>query len=308
MAAYDDETTAHRERPERPGDAAFARLTQRNSLKSKDLPPSDRPHATPVTAPTGSSAMQAAKVSSKPASEQKAPHGDSAAESAPGDDSTPRIMAVAAAFGFDVAPDLLQPEPGPPVVATLAKDDVAPDAATAPILMAAKALGVAAPAAPSRGAAKPAPVPSATLPVKAVSEARAMPAAVAEAPQSTPTPTIATPTIATPTDVAAPEAEDAVIVLSPELAADVPSVPDSEDDAVDAVADAPAAVASPALEADPGLDGPSLGDERPEPDAIAERLEAALLGQLRVLEETLQVPPSILPRTAPLRAAAPPER
>ena len=104
MAAHDDETKSHPDRRMSPGDAAFARLRQRETLKSKAFPPPEGPQTTTGDPSTGSSAMPKPATNSGSALEPSASRSDS------GDESTPRILAVAAAFGFDVAPELLAPQ------------------------------------------------------------------------------------------------------------------------------------------------------------------------------------------------------
>ena len=181
-------------------------------------------------------------------------------------------MAVAAAFGFDVSPDLLASVPADGGTEASAEDDGA-DVAASSVIAAAKALGVGAATARSTAPPRPARPIEAPGPIPAAAETAAGKSAGAERMASG-------ESEAVKTAKAAPMAASAVPAMG--------EVSASEDlPAPAAVVDAAAADAA----------------------ATADKLEAALLGQLRVLEETLQpTRPRGLPLAAQLRPAASADR
>lgn len=256
MAIQHSENQSHPNPRLSPGDAAFERLQRREALKSKDPAALARPRAMTATPSTGSSAMpttEAKATEPEPGPVAKTADRESA------DEATPRIMAMAAAFGFEVAPDLLAP---PAAESTPAKVE------TPPIDDSSRIIAVAA----------------------TLIDAVALPA-----PQPT-TPETVLPALPAPVRKADP------VAVTPEIAADEPPPP--------AIPMPPPA--EPAV-----LEAAPRAAASAEADATAAKLEAALLDQLRSLEETLQTKPQRRTPATPFRApvslrlaepAVPPDR
>jgi hypothetical protein len=194
------------------------------------------------------------------------------------DESTPRILAVAAAFGFDVAPDLLvAAEPSAGGQSPNPSGDE-PGTPVSPVIAAAMALGVGAEPAPEV-AATPSVEPLESMPPAeppAPAAAEAVPDSRSEG---------ATADQPLPPSIGDEPAGDAPVTASP------------SDPTTAAVP--PPRPARPAAEVGevPG----TLASDAPAGEEAAARLEAALLDQLRSLEETLQPAPVRMPRAEPLR-------
>jgi hypothetical protein len=259
MANQHSENQSHPNPRLSPGDAAFERLQRREALKPKDSATLIGPRAMTATPSTGSSAMPTA--AGKPTESKPGPAAK-AADAETADEATPRIMAMAAAFGFEVASDLLEPAKLPE--SPPAKPEPrSPDESSRIIAVAATLIDAA-------------PVPQPRI--------------------AAPKPTL--PALPAPARKADP------VVAATNSATGKP----------------PARVAVPPRPARPGdivIGPPAPSAASAEADATAAKLEAALLDQLRSLEETLQVRPKPAPRTPPRRPmvmprlaepASPPDR
>lgn len=266
-----------------PGEAAFERLKRREALRSKDLPSPYGPRETTESPSTGCSAMPQPATSSETLPARAAP---AAARDQGSDESTPRILAVAAAFGFEVAPDLLVV---PESTAGRQDDPLPTEPATpaSPVIAAAMALGVGAEPGSPRVASAPlsAELLEGGQPVEPPAAAfEALPAAASHGANSD------QPALASNADQ---PASDAPVTASPSAPAKAAAPPPRTNRPVRPPAkEAGDVAATPAS-------GASAGEE------AAARLEAALLDQLRSLEETLQPAPVRLPRAEPLRMPRP---
>jgi hypothetical protein len=226
--------------------------------------------------------MQAATTSSEKMPADAKADGNTAGASG-GDDSTPRILALAAAFGFEVAPDLLAPEASDRAAGA---DGETADAPMSPAIAAAIALGVGSQDSASR-----------------------VPRAESSSPESRGETTgpIASGPVAGPDEPGDNESA-ADLAAAPGDADDVPvpairaAMPAVEDADASVVADAEVPVVAGAEPAAGGDIVGSFATDAAAAEADAARLEAALLDQLRSLEETLQPAPVRMPRVEPLRA------
>ena len=274
MAVEDDETSGRNRVRLSPGDAAFERLKRREALRDKDLPSPARPLATTATPSTGSSAMPSMPSDTAAPGELPA----DTASTGPGDESTPRIFAVAAAFGFDVAEDLLGP-PALPEKTTGAAEARAGYAS--PVFAAAKALGVGTESAEVRSGART--PPPASLP-ESTGSTQALAASASAAAAYGPSRPVEDADVDDEPVAARGAGHPVVAMTSPAVPVEPAEAPAPESPAPE-IESVPAALTG---------------------DAAAARLEAALLDQLRSLEETLQVPPVPvrLPQAEPLRLSA----
>jgi hypothetical protein len=269
--AMDDSENEERSRQRlSPGDAAFERLRRREALRGKESATPERPRETTANPSMGSTSMPTAVTSS----------GDKAEA---GGDSTPRILAVAAAFGLDVPAELL----GADATDADRKDAPADGALGSPAIAAAMALGVGLREAPAAVSASPETAPMAAPVPPSGSPAGADPEALraAESDDDVTAAIVAVETSSLPAlpTAAAVEPE----VAAAEAASNLAPRPDAAGIAA-AVEDQPEAEEAVTAAVDP----------------TAARLEAALLDQLRSLEETLQPAPVRMPRAEPLRMPA----
>jgi hypothetical protein len=310
MAVEENENPSLSGTRQSPGDAAFERLARREAIKARDEgadPPSagPAPRSEPAAEIAGDTAPAAtlqpdsdagtvreAVASSRPPSEEPEP---AAAEAVVPGASVDPVLAVAAAFGFEILPPEPEPArplpiaaqaaaPGPqasrpdaPPMASLPPGQPVPTAVSRAALPIAAAAAKAPP--PGRDVRAPAPIP--VMPAKPIPASTA--AKAAESPRATPpAPKPASPAPGPrarsrgPVPKASPVTTPTAKAPQPQAEAAIPAPP------------ARRAVAKPA-------------------DATAARLEAALLDQLKSLEETLvdDLPPTPakLPRAEPLRSS-----